>query len=213
MFFENLLSVVGQEPVFDTGFLLAGDIDPNYLRRQLSEWVKSGKLWKLRRSLYALAPPYQKIRPHPFLVANRLMPGSYVSTQAALAYYGLIPEFVAITTNITTKRPGEWKTPLGEFVYHHVQSGMFFGYERRQVDRDQYAFIATAEKALLDLAYLQPGGDEMTYLESLRLQNLERLDVLYLQQMAERVGKPKLLRTSENIAAILDAEMERFEIL
>jgi hypothetical protein len=41
----------------------------------------------------------------------------------------------------------------------------------------QKAFVATPEKALLDLVHLQPGGDAPDYLRELRLQNLDRLDV------------------------------------
>jgi predicted transcriptional regulator of viral defense system len=67
------------------------------VRRQISRWVKVGRLHQLRRGLYALAPPYQKIVPHPFLVANRLVQGSYVSLQSALAHYGMIPEYVPVT--------------------------------------------------------------------------------------------------------------------
>jgi hypothetical protein len=43
-------------------------------QRLLSRWVRSGWLHQLRRGLYALAPPYRKVSPHPFEVANR-MPG------------------------------------------------------------------------------------------------------------------------------------------
>lgn len=91
MKFEQLLAAVGDEPVFETGLLLAGEVDPSDVRRQLSRWVASGRLFQLRRGLYALAPPFQKVLPHPFLVANRLVGGSYVSLQSALAHHGLIP--------------------------------------------------------------------------------------------------------------------------
>jgi predicted transcriptional regulator of viral defense system len=212
MFFEELLTIVGQEPVFDTGLLLAGDRDPNYLRRQLSEWIKTGKLWQLRRGLYALAPPYQKVIPHPFLVANRLVSGSYASTQAVLAYFGLIPEYAVAKTSVTTRRPGLWQTPLGDFYYRRIRPELFFGYERLQVAREQYAFIATGEKALLDLIYLTPGGDDADYLKSLRLQNLERLDLLTLQRMAEKIEKPKILRAVETIAALSMSESEAIEL-
>jgi len=119
MKFEALLQIVEDEPVFETGFLLAGDVDPADVRRQLSRWVKGGRLLQLRRGLYALAPPYRKVKPHPFLVANRLVPGSYVSLQSALAYHGLIPEHVPVTTSVTTGRPQRQESPLGSFVYHH----------------------------------------------------------------------------------------------
>ena len=105
MRFRALLEIVEDEPVFETGFLLADDVDPADVRRQLSRWVKDGRLLQLRRGLYALAPPYRRTRPHPFLVANRLVRGSYVSLQSALAHHGVIPEHVPVTTSVTTGRP------------------------------------------------------------------------------------------------------------
>ena len=104
---------MGDEPVFDAGLLLAGEVDPADVRRQLSRWTAAGRLYQVRRGLYALAPPFQKVRPHPFLVANRLVQGSYVSCQSALAHYGLIPEYVPVVTSVAAARPGRWETPLG----------------------------------------------------------------------------------------------------
>lgn len=205
MEFDQLQILVGREPLFDSSLLLAGDVNPGYLQRQLSEWVNTGKLIQLRRGLYALAPPYQKVAPHPFLVANRLRSGSYVSLQAALAYDSLIPEHVETVTSVTTGRPAHRETPLGCFRYRRVQLALFFGYERRQVQANptQHAFVARPEKALLDLVYLQPGGDSRAYLESLRLQNLERLDCDTLQRLARCTAKPKLERAAEVITDLV----------
>ena len=122
MDFGELLQAVGEEPAFESGLLLAGDVNPHDVRRQLSRWVRAGRLYQLRRGLYALAPPFQKVKPHPFLVANHLVRGSYVSLQSALAHYGLIPEHVPVTTSVTTGRPGRWQTPLGTYDFRHVQS-------------------------------------------------------------------------------------------
>ena len=85
MKFGDLLSSVRDQPFFETGLLLSGDVDSNDVRRQLSRWVRSGRIRQLRRSLYMLVPPYQNVIPHPFLIANALVPGSYVSAQSALA--------------------------------------------------------------------------------------------------------------------------------
>lgn len=52
-----MLRIVGEEPVFHTGLLLAGDVDHVHVRRQLGRWVKAGKIYQRRRGLYALAPP------------------------------------------------------------------------------------------------------------------------------------------------------------
>jgi len=61
-------------------------LNPADLCRQLSRWTNAGRLIQLRRGVYTLAPPYQKIKPHLFLIANRLLPASYVSLQSALDY-------------------------------------------------------------------------------------------------------------------------------
>lgn len=206
MRFDELLAVVGDEPVFDTGLLLAGQDSPAYVRRQLSGWVHDGKLWQLRRGLYALPPPYQKVKAHPFVVANRLVSGSYVSLQAALAFYGLIPEYVPVVTSVTAGRPAEWRTPLGQYTARRIHTTLFGGYQRLEVSPRQHAFVATPAKALLDLVYLETGGDSELYLAGLRLQNLERLDMDALQHMAQQSGKPKLLRAAATIMKLALAE-------
>jgi len=88
MDFESLLELIAEDPVFDSSLLLAGEVDPKNVRLQLTRWVNSGRIYQLRRGLYAIAPPYQKSHPHPFLVANRLQRASYVSLQSALACNG-----------------------------------------------------------------------------------------------------------------------------
>ena len=206
MVFDELLALLGREPVFETSLLLAGDVNPAYARRQLSAWVSAGKLWQLRRGLYAPAPPYQRAPLHPFLVANRLSPGSYVSLQAALAYYDLIPEHVAAVTSVTARRPGVWPTPLGAFLYRRVRPSLLFGYQQHSVGDTQDAFIATPEKALLDLIYLQPTADVAAYVASLRLQNLDRLNLTALDLLAGRFAKPKLMRAAAAIRAAAERE-------
>lgn len=213
MDFGELLEAVGDEPVFETGLLLAGDVDPLDVRRQLSRWTGAGRLYQLRRGLYGVAPPFQKVRPHPFLVANRLVLGSYVSLQSALAYYGLIPESVPVTTSVTSDRPRRWETPLGAYEFRHIQGELLAGYRWLEVTEGQLAHVASSEKALLDLVYLEPEADSSQYLEELRLQHLEILDLDELRRLAERSGKPKLKRAAERIARLAEQEAEEYETL
>jgi predicted transcriptional regulator of viral defense system len=121
MEFEHLLELVGEEPVFETALLLAGKVNPDIVRLQLTRWTNSGRVYQLRRGLYAIAPPYQKVKPHPYLIANRMQHASYVSGQSALAFYGLIPDTVQATISITTGRPERLETPLGVFEFRHVK--------------------------------------------------------------------------------------------
>lgn len=213
MEFRELNQIVGDEPLFETGLLLAGEVDPADVRRQLTRWTRSGRLYQLRRGLYALAPPYRKVKPHPFLIANRLVRASYVSSQSALGHYGLIPEYVPVTTNVTTARPGRWETAYGLFEFRHIQPALFHGYCRIELSHDQWAFVATPEKALLDLIYLQPAGDSPAYLRELRLQHLERLDLAELQRQAEYIGSPKLRRAAAFIARLARADAQEYETL
>jgi predicted transcriptional regulator of viral defense system len=206
MEFRELLDIVHDEPVFETGLLLAGDADPRDIRRQLSRWKQSGNIYQLRRGLYSLAPPYQKVRPHPFLVANRMLPSSYVSLQSALAFYGLIPEHVPVTTSVTTSRPARWDTPLGIFDFRHIQIPFFGGFRLVELVDKQRAFIATPEKALLDLIYLEPAGDTLEYLTELRLSSLDRLDRLHLNHLVRNFGKPKLRRAAAVIQDLVEEE-------
>jgi len=208
MEFDTLLEVVGDEPVFETGLLLAGDVDPRYVRMQLSRWVASGRVLRLRRGLYALAPPYRKVKPHPFVVANHLLPGSYVSLQSALAHYGLIPEYVPVTTSVSARRTARWGTPLGAYLFRTMKLELLWGYASLDLGASQRAFVALPEKALLDLVYLEPEAAELAYLHELRLQGLERLDLDTLRGMAVRAASPKLLRATERIAELAAEEAE-----
>lgn len=214
MRFEDLLEIVDREPVFETGLLLAGDVDPADVRRQLSRWVTAGRLYQLRRGLYALAPPFQKVLPHPFLVANRLDPGSCVSLQSVLAEHSLIPEYVPVTTSVTLGRPGRWDTPLGSYLFRHLQADLLTGFHRVALAGGQDALVASAEKALLDLIYLEPDADSPEYLAELRLQNLEEvLDLTELRRMADASGKPKLRRAAERISELAETEAREYQLL
>jgi len=203
MEFERLIEIVEDEPVFVTGLLLAGDVDPNHVRRQLTRWTNAGRLYQLRRGLYTLAPPYQKVKPHPFTIANHMVRGSYVSCQSALTYYGLIPEYVPVVVSVCSSRPRRWDTSLGSFLFRHVRRKYLRGYRLLELGSGQQALVATPEKALLDLIYLTPGGDSEMYIRSLRLQNLENLDVHSLKNDSEMFGKPKLRRAAELVASLV----------
>jgi len=212
MEFNSLLSFIGNEPVFESSLLLSGDVDPKVVRLQLTRWVKSGKIYQLRRGVYCLAPPYQKVKPHPFVVANHLQQASYISLQSALSHYGLIPEIVNIVTSISAGRPERVETPFGVFDFRHIKKELLFGYQLIELG-GQEASIATPEKALLDLVYLQPGGETITYLKELRLQNIERFDLEVLKKLAEKFGTPKLRLAVKRISKVIFEEADIYEDL
>ena len=182
--------------MFRSSLLLAGDVSAAQVRLQVSRWVRSGRLLRLRRGVYALAPAWRKVEPHPFLVANALQRGSYVSLQSALSFHGVIPEHVPAVTSVGPGRPEVVRNALGSFQLNHLTESLLFGYTRLEVAPRQYAFVACPEKALLDLVHLVPRADSSEYLQELRLQNAEAMRPRLLQALADRSGKRKLIRAA-----------------
>ena len=204
MRFQELAEIVADEPLFETGLLLAGAVDPADLRRQLSRWTRSGRIRQLRRGLYTLAPPWEKRIPHPFLVANRLVRGSYVSGVSALAFVQAIPEYVAEVTSVTPGRPQMRHTAFGRYSFRHLKPGLLFGYRQVDLGDGQRAFVAEPEKALLDLIHLHPGGDDAAYLRELRL-DFDALRLERLAAFAATGATPKLARAAGRIRRIAGA--------
>lgn len=212
MTFSELLEIVADEPVFETGFLRAGRAADPGLASQLSRWCRGGKLFQLRRGLYALAPPFRKVRPHPFLVANHLVPGSYVSGLSALAHAHAIPEFVPEVTSCGPGRRQVANTPLGRYSHRRIVRSLRFGYRLRELGRDQWAFVATPEKAFLDLVHLRPRGDDPAWIDELRL-NGEVFSAERLTATAAATGRPKLVRAAAHLRSRMSDPSLAFEAL
>ncbi len=206
MKWQSLLELVADEPVFSSALLLSGKVSAPQVWLQLSRWVKDGRLIQLRRGLYTLAPVWRKVEPHPFLIANRLQRGSYVSAQSALAFHGMIPEYVPVVTSVGQGRPETVRNPLGAFQFNHLARQLLFGYSQVEVAPKQLAFMASPEKALLDLIHLTPGADSEKYLRPLRLQNPGALHMATMIELAKRSSKPKLIRAAKLVGPLLDEE-------
>lgn len=202
MQFDQLVDIAADLHCFSAGMVTAGE-DIDVVRVQLSRWVSSGRLVRIHKGWYTLRDPFRRVRLDLNVVACTIKRGSYVSLQSALSYHGMIPEYVAETTCVTTGRPLSIDSPVGRIGYRHVKRDVFFGYGQ-EVSGKQEAYIASAEKALLDLFYLTPGSDDAAYIAELRLQASGQLDTDKMMRMAERFGAPKLLRAVEHLDQLLN---------
>lgn len=203
MEFQRLLELAADLHCFSPGMLTAGE-DLDQIRVQLSRWAATGRVVRIHKGWYVLGEPFRRVRPDMNVIACALRPGAYVSLHSALAFHGMIPEYVPETTCVTTGRPLRIDSPLGRIRYRHLKTEAFLGY--RQVDFGmQAAFLALPEKALLDLVYLTPGSAEPAYLVELRLQRPEELDLERMARMAERFEAPRLARAVGMIAGLVQA--------
>ena len=188
----------GDCAVIEPAMVYAGEPNPDALQAQLSRWVKAGRLIKLARGKYALAPPYRRVDLPLEHVANRLVYPSYVSMESALAWYDLIPEAVAVVTSVTTARPRVLENVLETFRYRHIRRGLFWGFES-VILHGQQCVIASPEKAVLDLFYFRSGVATAEEIQEMRFQNLDRLDEGRLLAFARRTGVNKLITGAERL--------------
>ena len=129
-------------------------IEADFDLRRLNEWQKKGYIKMILRGYYVFAD-VQVSENTLFVVGNAMRKPSYVSLEAALSVYGLIPETVYGITSVTSTKTARFDTSLGRFSYRHIKPELMFGYEVRAVGDDRYD-IADMEKTVLDYLYFHP---------------------------------------------------------
>jgi hypothetical protein len=120
---------------------------------------------------------------------------------------------VPLTVSVCTGRPLFKSTPLGDFRFHHISGKLSFSYVSKEIVEDQYVFLATPEKALLDLVRLVPGSDQLDYLSGLRLRNLERINSGRLIEISETINSPKIKRAMKNIRKLISNDERKYVTL
>ncbi|HSG45343.1 MAG TPA: hypothetical protein VLA72_19535 [Anaerolineales bacterium] len=102
---------------------------------------------------------------------------------------------------------------MGFFYFQHIAPHFYFGYQFITLSTQQGAFVAKPEKALLDLIHLTPHSDSPEYLSQLRLQSLEKMDLVQLHEFAERARKPKWKRAAHFVTELAKQEESDYEDL
>jgi len=147
--------------------------------------LRKGELLQLRRGRYLLAPlnPQERM-PHPFLLAQALQPGSFVSFESALGFHGWIPEAVPVTMSVVPgRRRMEVNHPtLGLFRFYPLatREGFFLQSVERLMFNTRPALVAEPLRALMDIICLRkmepeemPGMAESMRIDREQLQHAE----------------------------------------
>jgi len=119
---------------------------------KIYQLAKEGVIQSIKKGLYVAGPALNIDRkPEPFLLANHILGPSYISVETALSYHGLIPERVYEIASMTTQAPRKFNTPLGMFTYTRLPLPYYaYGIRSEKLADDQYAMVASPEKALCD---------------------------------------------------------------
>jgi predicted transcriptional regulator of viral defense system len=193
MTFDSFVGLVADQPFFDlaTAVQLSGEKRAGVCT-QLYRWTKQGKLFSLRRGMYALADRFRRVPINPAELANHLYRPSYLSGLWALGFYGLIPEKVVTFTCVTPRVPRRFQNELGSYEYRNVKQGAFFGYRNAGI-RGSQVLLAEPEKALLDLWHLGQGTWGEDRMTEMRFQNQDAVNPEKLEEYADRFHSPRLL--------------------
>lgn len=194
MKFEDLLQYTYQCAFFDLSTLaqLSGE-SKRYLSLQLHRWVQSGKIIALKRGLYMVSEQYRKQPLNSAYLANHLLTPSYLSCAWALSYYGMIPEMTVTHTSVTPRKTCQYINAVGRFKYQHIKQSLFFGYRSIQL-LNVPVYIASPEKALLDLWYFETQEWSLARLKAMRFQSLTLITLEQLKQDACRFESPRIQR-------------------
>lgn len=139
--------------------------------------LKDETLIRIKRGLYALNDRNQIIPNHPFVIAQSMVPASYISFESALSYYGLIPEAVYSYASVTPRR----KTmnfnveKIGHFSFHPIATNRYEFLKGVTGEKfgELSAFIAKPLRAIMDIVAvrkLEWSGIEWLF-DGLRIDN------------------------------------------
>lgn len=176
-------------------------------RRRLYEWQKRGLIAKVTNNYYVMTgKPLdgQGLK----TIACQIYAPAYIGLASALSWYNFIPEAVFQTTAITTRRNKYITTALGDFRYHSIKNGLFFGISVVVRDHDHF-FISDPEKTLLDHLYFVADSDKAETLAGMRLNTDEIrriVDMNKLQNYLKLFASSKLNRAVRCLKEMTYAE-------
>lgn len=157
-------------PTDDQVFITPADIRKrygNFSPNTFKYWQDNDLVTKLRNGLYLNTSFEVSSEVDQYVIANELYAPSYVSLHTALNYYSLIPEYVFEVISVTTKKTNMLELGNDRYRYHTIKPGLFWGYETVPWHGHCYN-IAYPEKAILDLAYLEPQFSDRDWIEGMR---------------------------------------------
>jgi hypothetical protein len=144
-----------------------------------SRYAKQDLLVRLKKGVYARKETLPTLGWEDlFRIANLLQVPSYISLTTALAYYGITTQVQrGFIESISVKRTIVFDKEGLHFRYTRIKPELYGGFTR-----EQGAFVALPEKALLDASYLASLGRYSLDTSAL---GLEKLDKKRLFEMAQ----------------------------
>lgn len=126
--------------------LLWGESDVNFVRKKLYRYIKAGKLYSVRKGIYAKDKNYEK-----YELATKIFIPSYVSFETVLVKAGVVFQFygqIFVASYLTR----ELAIAGQAYVFKKIKDPILTN--RTGIEVGGNYFIASPERAFLDVIYL-----------------------------------------------------------
>ena len=136
-----------------------------------TRYVKKGLFVRLKRNFYVLDQRWKNLsRYERFKIANFLQVPSYISFMTALSFYEVTTQVQRdFYESASLKRSVKFDTKGTVFNYYKMKKDYYFDF----IKRDE-VFIATPEKAFVDMIYLYSFGKYAVDFASLDMEKLDK---------------------------------------
>ena len=126
--------------------LLWQEPDVNFVRKKLYRYIKAGKLYSVRKGVYAKDKNYEK-----YELATKIFTPSYISFETVLAKAGVVFQFYSqvFAASYLTR---QFTIDDQAYVLKKVKDSILTN--QTGIDVRENYFIASPERAFLDLIYL-----------------------------------------------------------
>lgn len=172
-------------------------------RKKIHDLLATGQIVRLKKGLYCFSEKFRSPfvnKPSKWRLANLIYGPSYVSFDAALSFYQLIPERVHEIESVCMTKNKEFKTPLGSFRYRYLRREYYTsGYTLANDENGNAFLIASPEKALIDKIWMNRKSLESAHLRSYLLEDLrivaedlERFDLVKIRTLVSVYQHPML---------------------
>jgi predicted transcriptional regulator of viral defense system len=164
------------------------DLSEKTAQQLVWRYKKKGYIFELKKGLYAL----KTNPPNTYQIANRLYQPSYISFDAALSYYGIIPETIYTITSATTRVTREFVVEGICYSYHHLKKSVFTGYKLVPY-LGVGVNMAEPEKALADYLYYIDLHQRSLHYERIDLKKVKKTKLKKYLRLFKRPGMFKLM--------------------
>lgn len=126
--------------------LLWSESESNVVKRRAYRYVKSGKLYAVRRGIYAKDRSYDR-----FELATKIYTPSYISLETVLSKEGIIFQHysqIFVAAYLTREITCDGET----YVFRKIKDSVLVNLTG--IDKKEGYFIASKERAFLDMIYL-----------------------------------------------------------